>query len=262
MRRIIIIGTALAMLVGAAVAYAAFNNYSGSKLSFSPSGAGTKAKPLPIGMVENLKANAPAGDRAAPLTDIKLTIYGAQTNGGDFPKCTDAMITANTTKYDKACPTGSEIGTGPVHALLGSGSSPATAGSVSCNTFLHVYNGSPKTQVFFFTTSNATDCAGLVTGSTAPYDGHISHQGKNLVIDVPLPADISTKVAGHPNFYGSLITEVLTFPKSTKKAHGRTEGYMESVACSGHKRPYSIKFTATKYGGGTETQTVSGAAKC
>jgi hypothetical protein len=262
MRRIIIIGTALAMLVGAAVAYAAFNNYSGSKLSFSPSGAGTKAKPLPIGMVENLKANAPAGDRAAPLTDIKLTIYGAQTNGGDFPKCTDAMITANTTKYDKACPTGSEIGTGPVHALLGSGSSPATAGSVSCNTFLHVYNGSPKTQVFFFTTSNATDCAGLVTGSTAPYDGHISHQGKNLVIDVPLPADISTKVAGHPNFYGSLITEVLTFPKSTKKAHGRTEGYMESVACSGHKRPYSIKFTATKYGGGTETRTVSGAAKC
>jgi hypothetical protein len=262
MRRIIIIGTAVAMLVGAAAAYAAFNNYSGSKLSFSPSGAGTKAKPQPIGMLENLKASAPAGDRAAPLTDIKLTIYGAQTNGGDFPKCTDAMIEANQTKFDKACPKGSQIGSGPVHALLGPASSPSSSGSVSCNTFLHVYNGSPKTQVFFFTTANATDCAGLVTGQTAPYDGHISHQGKNLVIDVPLPPDVSTKVAGHVGLYGSLITEVLTFPKSTKKAHGRTEGYMESVACSGHKRPYSIQFTATKYGGGTETQTVSGAAKC
>ena len=262
MRRIIIIGTALAMLVGAAAAYAAFNSYSGSKLSFSPNGAGTKAKPMALGMVENLKASAPAGDRAAPLTDIKVTIYGARTNGGDFPKCTDAMVTANTTKYDKACPKGSRIGSGPVHALLGPASSPSTTGSVQCNTFLHVYNGGPKTQVFFFTTNSPTDCANLVTGQTAPYDGHISYSGKNLVINVPLPPDVSTKVAGHTGLYGSLITEALTFPRSTKKAHGRTEGYMESVACKGHKRPYSIKFTATKYGGGTETRTVSGSAKC
>jgi hypothetical protein len=262
MRRIIIIGTALAMLVGAAAAYAAFNNYTGSKLSFSPNGAGTKAKPLPLGMVEKLKASAPAGDRAAPLTDIKVTIYGAQTNGGDFPKCTDAMITANQTLYDKACPKGSRIGSGPVHALLGPSSSPSSSGSVQCNTFLHVYNGGAKTQVFFFTTNSPTDCAGLVTGQTAPYDGHISYSGKNLVINVPLPPDVSTKVAGHTGLYGSLITEALTFPRSTKKGHGRTEGYMESVACKGHSRPYSIKFTATDYSGGSETQTVSGAAKC
>jgi hypothetical protein len=262
LRRIIIIGTAVAVLVGAAAAYAAFNNYSGSKLSLSPHGAGTAAKPVAMGMVETLKANAPAGDRAAPLTDIKLTIYGARINGGAFPKCTDAMIEADTTKYDKACPAGSRIGTGPVHALLGPASSPSTTGAVTCDTVLHVYNGGPKTQVFFFTTSNATMCHGLTTGSTAPYDATISQQGKNLVIDVPLPPDISTKVANQNGLYGSLITETLTFPKGTKKVHGKTVGYMESVACKGHARPYSIAFTATDYSGGSETQTVKGSAAC
>lgn len=262
MRRIIIIGTALAVLVGATAAYAAFNSYSGSKLAFSK-GSGTAAKHVPISMLETLKANAPSGDRAAPLTDIKVTIYGATTNGGSFPTCTDSKIEANKTQFDKACPNGSRIGAGPVHALLGPSTSPASAGSVSCNTVLHIYNGGPKTQVFFFTTQSASSCGGLTTGQTAPYDGHISHSGKNLVINVPLPPDISTKVANQPGLYGSLITEVLNFTKSTKKVHGKTVGYMESVGCKAGKRPYSIQFTATDYnGGGSETQTVKGIAGC
>jgi len=260
LRRIIIIGTTFVVLAGAAVAYAAFNNYTGTKISFTSSGAGSKTKPLAVGELEHLQANAPAGDRAAPLTNIKVTIYGAQLNGKLFPKCTDSMIEANQTKFDAACPSGSRIGSGPVHALLGPPTNPSQSAGITCDTVLHVYNGGATTQVFFFTEPNPQNCGGLRTGATKPYDGHISRQGNNLVVNVPLPKDISTQV---PNaavgFYGSLITETLTFPR--KVAHGR--GYMEFIGCKNGKRPWSVTYTAQDYNnGGSETQTVKGSAKC
>ena len=50
-----------------------------------------------------------------------------------------------------------------------------------------------------------------------------------------------------PNFYGSLIKEVLTFKK----------GFNSSVACKGGKRPYSVAFTAVGPSG-KQTKTVKG----
>lgn len=258
MKKLIAVGVTLAVLVGAAAAYAAFNNYAGSNIKFSSTKPGSKAKPVAMGEVETLKANAPAGDRAAPLVDIKTVIYGVRFNGKLFPKCSDSTI-ANSPNFDGACPKGSEIGTGPVDALLGASTTPATAGSTVCDTFLHIYNGGASKQVFFFTEPNPANCGGLRTGATAPYDGTISYQGKNAVINVPLPADISTKVANQNGLYGSLISEVLTYPKHVLKG----KGYMESIACKGTKRPYSITFTADDYNTGTpETQTVTGSAPC
>ena len=264
MRRLVTIGTALAVLGAAAAAYAAthFNNYNGSKLAISK-GAGTKAKPVALGMVETLNVNAPPGDRAAPLTDIKLTIYGVKLDVGKLPVCTDAKIEQNKTNPDGGCSPKSVIGGGPVHSILGPGSSPSTSPTPGglpitvCNPFLHVFNGGPTTQVFYFYTKSATDCGGLTTGATAPYDSHVSYSGGNAIINVPLPPDISTKVANQPNYYGSLIREVLTF---TKKAGGKA--YMVGVGCKAGKRPWSITYTATNYDGSTDTQTVKGTGKC
>jgi hypothetical protein len=260
LRRLVIIGTVLTALVGAAAAYAVthFNSYTGSKIVLAPKVSGSAAHPAKIGETQVLKAQGPSGDRAAPLIDIKTTIYGAKLNGKKLPKCTDQMIvSAGAAKgFDAACPKGSMIAQGPVQALLGSGTDPsiATGGSFTCNTTLHVYNGGAKTQVFFFTTKSANDCGGLKTGDTAPYDGHISYKGKTLVVNVPLPSDISTKVAGHANLYSSLVSETLIFKKSK---------YMTAVACGkGKKRPWSIQYTAQNYNGGTETQTIKGTDKC
>jgi hypothetical protein len=125
-----------------------------------------------------------------------------------------------------------------------------------------VYNGGQGKLVFFFVTKSATDCAGLVTGQTAPYDATVKRQGGFLVIDVPLPPDVSTKVANQPNFYGSLIKQDLTFFKMTRNVHGKSHVYQGSIACKHGKRPYSVTFTAQKYGGGDETQTVSHTANC
>ncbi len=260
MRRLVIIGTAAAVLVGAATAYAAFNNDRGSNVSFSPHGQGSAKHPKTVNMTEVLKANAPSGDRAAPLTNITLKVYGVKTNGGKFPTCTDSQIEADKTKYEKACAAKSELAAGPVHSLLGPGTDPSVAKGTACNPYLKVFNGGSKTQVFFFTTAPDAaaqyTCAGLPTGATAPYDGHISYSGKYWVLDVPLPPAVSTKVANQPGLYGSLITETL-FPISASK------GYMQSIACMGHKRPFSITFTAQDYNSSSsEKQTVSGNAAC
>jgi len=256
LRRLVTLGTAIAVLVGATAAYAAFNSYTGSNLAITKA-AGTKAKPATLGMVETLKASAPAGDRAAPLTNIKLTIYGVKLDVGKLPVCTDALIEKNKTNSDGGCPKGSVIGGGPVHSLLGPSSSPSQTGATACNPYLNVFSGGPTTQVFYFYTKSATDCGGLTTGATAPYDSHISYSGGNAVVNVPLPSDISTKVANQPGLYGSLITETLTY---SKKANGKV--YMVGVGCKKGKRPWSITYTATDYSGGTETQTVKGNAAC
>jgi hypothetical protein len=207
-------------------------------------------------MTERLAANAPSGERAAPLTDTKLTIYGVKLDTGKLPVCTDAMIEKNKTNSDGGCPAGSVIADGPVHSLLGSSTNSSQSGT-ACNPRLRVFNGGPSTQVFYFYTKAATDCAGLTTGATAPYDGHISYSGGNAIVNVPLPPDISTKVANLPNYYGSLITETLTFGK---KAGGKV--YMAGVGCKAGKRAWSITYTATNYDGSSDTQTVKGSSKC
>ncbi len=253
MRRIIIIGTALAVLGAAGAAYAAFNNYNGSSLTISKGHKNT-----PLSMVEKLQANAPSGDRAAPLKNIKVTIYGVKLDVGKLPVCTDSKIAAQKTKPTGGCPAGSVIGGGRVHSLLGSGSNPSQSVGTPCNPYLNVFNGGPGKQIFYFYAKSISDCAGLTTGSTAPYDSTIKYSGKNAVINVPLPPDISTKVAGQNNLYGSLITEVLNFGK---KVNGKV--YMTGVACKGGKRPWSITFTAQDYGStNTETQTVKGSSPC
>src|SRR3982074_1298254 len=94
LRRIIIIGTALAVLgaTGAALAASNFNTYSGSNLAIDK-GAGSKSKPVPLGEKVTLKAGAvAAGNRAAPLKNIKFTIYGVKLDQGKLPVCTDALI--------------------------------------------------------------------------------------------------------------------------------------------------------------------------
>jgi hypothetical protein len=259
LRRIIIIGTALAVLVGATVAYAAVNTYT-AKLTFSGK-AGSKKSPAPLTVTENLTAANVAGaaSRAAPLIDIKTTIYGAVANPKPFPTCTNTKILLGP-KFNLNCPSKSEVATGNVSSLLGG--LPLSGAGASCKPGLVVYNAGGGKLWYFFTASTGTQCAGLKTGQTAPYPGTIKQSGKNLVLDVPLPKDVSTSVANHPGLYGSLINEVVHFKKLTTKVKGKTVGFFSSVACQGKKRPYSVSFTATPDGTTKETKVVKGSAGC
>jgi hypothetical protein len=256
LRRIIITGTAVAVLVGAGVAYAAFNTYGGTTFKFNGK-AGSPKHPAPIGFLETLAAaNVNSANRAAPLVDIKTTIYGLKSNAGSFPKCTDAMIVANPAKWDKACPAGSLVAQGPVHARLGD---PSLAGSgTPCNPYLHVYNGGKGKLVFFFVIIPPNNtCATLHTGASAPYDGTVKQVGKNLVTDVPLPPDVSTKAGNIQGAYGSLILEKLNWSKLVRKG----VPYQASIGCKSGKRPWTVQYTAVTPSG-KETQTVKGSSSC
>lgn len=262
MRRIMIIGAAaVAVLAVAGVAYAAaFNSYS-AKLTFSPSKAGSKSKASPLAFTENLGAKGVSGNRAAPLVDIKTTIYGIRSNAKDFPTCSASKITANPAKWDKACPKGSLVATAPVNSQLGP-TDLSKPGS-PCKPFLHVYNGGKGKLVFFFVIIPPKyTCATLQTGAAAPYVGTVKQVGNNLVTDVPLPPDVSTKAGGLTGVYGSLINEALTFKKLTKKVKGKTVGYQESFACKSGKRPYVVQYTAVSNGVKETPQIVHGSAKC
>jgi hypothetical protein len=260
LRRIIIIGAALAVTVGVGVAYAAGLNKYTAKVTFTSSKPGSTSKPVSIGYTETLSAaNDDSTKLAAPLIDIKTTIYGLRSNLKDFKTCSKSAIEKGP-KYNANCPKGSEVASGSVAAKLGS---PAlTPPGTDCKPDLAIYNAGGGKEWYFFTAASATQCGGLTTGQTDPYPGFVKQQGKNLVIDVPLPPFVSTAVANTQGLYGSLIHEtVKTFPLTTK-VKGKTVGATEAVACLKGKRAYSISFTATDSTGKKETKKVSGSAKC
>jgi len=264
LRRKLIIGGALAALLalgGVAYAATALNKY-GATIKFSSSKPGTAAKPVPLTYTETLTAsNVDSSKVAAPLVDIKTTIYGMTSNLKDFKTCSISTISTGP-KYNEACPKGSEVGVGTVNSELGTDTLSKTT-AVACNPDLAVYNGGGNKEFYFFTAPSPTSCHGLTTGQTAPYVGTVSKSGKNLVINVPLPPDVSTKVANIPGEYGSLIKETIKVTALSTKVKGKTVYSQDSVACSGSKRPYSVAFTAVENTSSPKvTQTVKGSAKC
>jgi hypothetical protein len=275
LRRIIIIGTALAVLGGGAAAFAAssFNTYIATE-TFSPNAAGSTSKPSAFkALTEDWKAKGTNGHPAAPLTKIVAKVYGMKTNGNEFPKCTANQINAagNAKGWNKVCPKGSLIGQGPVNSEFINPNPPYNSAG-TCNPYLYIYNGGPKTQVFFFVEgkqspdpSKYTCLKGSVpTGSAPAYNGNISYSGKTWVLTIPLPATVSTS-AGGTGLYASLLHLHVVYSKATEKKGGKTISYGESVACSGGKRPWSFQFTAQNFNGQSPhsgSVTVSGDPSC
>lgn len=262
MRKLIITCTALAVLGLAGAAYAAsgsFNTYTAS-FPFNPTTAGTAKHPVPVQFFQNFGVKGTGGNQAAPLTETKSWLYGVVSNGKDFPTCSIKIIEKNHTKYDKSCPKGSLVASGPLKLLLVGVKTP-TVGT-PCDPYFHVYNGGQGKLVFFPVVFGKYQCAGLHTGAASPYNGTITQQGKFMVTTVKLPPDASTEGGGLRNTYVSLISERLNWAKLTTKVHGKTVAYNESVGCQGNVRPWKTTFTAHNYNGQNGSVTISGSSKC
>jgi hypothetical protein len=264
LRRLVVIATALAaVLVTAVSAYAAtggFNTY-GATINFSPNKAGSAKAPAAIGFTEHYTADGTGGNRTAPLTDIKTTLYGVTSNAKSFPTCTQAQI-ANA-KSDAGCPKGALIATGSITAIVGPTNNQANGapGSQPCDPLLHAWNGGGGKVVFFFVDQLPDHgCYGgaITTGTVGPFVGAVKIVGKNLVMDTPIPTTVSFPVAG---LEGSLTTETLHYLKLTKKVNGKTVAFNQSVGCKGGKRPYSVVFTA-ELNGQSQSGSASGTQKC
>lgn len=266
MRRIVVVATALAVLIAAASAFAAtgaINTYTAS-LKFSPNKTGSGKAPSSMGFTQKYVANGTGGNRTAPLTDVKTTIYGMASDGKDFPTCSLAKIQA--AKSDTGCPKGALVASGSITATLGpvtdtSATSPQNA---PCNPLLDVWNAGQGKVVYFFvdTAPNHLCANGAVpTGFVGPFPGTIKTVGKNLVMNTPIPSYVSFPLSG---VAGSLTGETLNWKNLSKKlGNGKTVHYGASVACKGGKRPYSVTFTAESGpGAAPQSATVTATQKC
>jgi hypothetical protein len=254
LRRIIIIGTALAALGLAVSAYAATNNTYTAKDSFSPNKAGTAKSPAPIGFTSKLTASGTAGNRAAPLTNITNTFYGLTSNGKYFKTCSLSKIA--TAENDTSCPKAALVATGGLTAVLGPASNlSATAPNTTpCARNIDVWNAGQGKLVYFFTGPPNT-CGGLGTGAVGPFPATLTVKSGTLILDVPIPNSVSFPV---PGLQGSLLTEHLSFKNQTIKVKGKTIPFFASVGCKGGKRPNATSFVA-----GGQKATVTGVpAKC
>jgi hypothetical protein len=263
LRRIVVIATALAVLVTAVSAYAAtggFNTYT-AKISFSPNKTGSKKAPAAVAFTERYVANGTGGNRTAPLTDIKTTLYGVVASGKGFPTCSATQIANAHT--DAGCPHKALVATGAITAILGPIADPSASdpNQIPCNPILHAWNGGGNKIVFFFV-DQAPDhsCGPIQTGSVPPFVGTVKTVGKNLVQDTPIPSYVSFPI---PGVEGSLTSETLHYLKVTTKVKGKTVAYNSSVGCKNGKRPYSVAFSAESAPGGTsQSDSVSGTQKC
>jgi hypothetical protein len=263
LRRIVVIATALAVLVGAVAAYAAsggINTYTAT-VKFAPNKAGSGKAPAAIAFTQKYVAGGTNGNRTAPLTDIKTTLYGVKATPKGFPTCSEAKIAA--AHSDTGCPHGALLATGAITAILGPIADPSTSdpNQIPCNPLLHAWNGGGGKIVFFFIDQapNHT-CGPILTGAVGPFVGTAKQVGKNLVQNTPIPASVSFPLSG---VEGSLTSETLHWLKVTRKVHGKTVAYNASVACKKGKRPYSVTFTAESApGAAPQTDTVTGTQKC
>ena len=189
MRRLVVIATALAVLGVTVSAYAAttgLNSYTAS-LKFSPNKTAGS-----LGFKQSYVAGGTNGNRTAPLTDIKTTVYGLTTDGKDFPTCSLAKISA--AHSDTSCPSGALIATGSITATLGpvADQSSTAPDQLPCNPLLHVWNAGQGKLVYFFVDQGSNICAGgaIATGDVGPFPGTVKTVGKNLVMNTPIPASV------------------------------------------------------------------------
>ncbi len=260
MKRIIIAGTVLVALVCAAAAWAATdpNSYSGST-TVTPNKAGSAKKPVPVGWSQTINVkSSESGYDAAPLKDIKTTIYGLKVDTSLASTCSSSKIESS---GGTGCPSKSLVATGTVTSRLGRSDRNPTY-SENCGPLtLNVYNGGKNYVWFFFIVPSVTACPGAHTGSAAPYKATFSRSGKNMVLNVPLPADVSTNAA-NLGLYASLTHEQLTWKTISGKSKGKKVGYFETVGCKAGKRPYKVTYTDTTNGTNRFSTTQSGKDKC
>ena len=244
---------AAAVSVAVAVAATGAEHLHGGLL-FKPNKAGSKHKPVPVGFTETLTAaNNTPGLRAAPLTDIKTSIYGLVSNAKRLPHLQRGQDDA--AQSGQLCPKGALVATGPVNSKVGD--TTLNGQGSPCNPFLHVWNGGHGTLWFFFTTGDTH----RALRPEDRRDGRVSPATSRSTASTWSPTcrcrRTSRRTFANIGLYGSLIKEVLTFKNLKTKVHHKTVGINSSIGCLKGKRPMTVRYTATTPSG-PQSATVNG----
>jgi hypothetical protein len=219
----------IAVLGIAAAAYAQTNSYdfTGSV----PSG-GTKAKPKPTGFTFNYTIADPTGNLPKVVKAYKFTIQGSKVTTSAAKKtCTAASINAATNA--SGCSAQAIVGTGSVHADIGTSGQPKSA---SCDLKLTAYAGGPNKVALFLDGTAAGACVAPISQAIdATWTNGASGAGLSFTVPQELRHQLGLDVA---------VTSVKsTWKKITKKTGSKTVGYFSGTGCKG-KRSATVVFTA------------------
>ena len=247
MRKPLILALAAVLALAiAAVAYAQTqtNTYSVTA-STKPTKAGTKSKPVPVGVTFNYTVGEANGLRPSPIVGYSILFSGVQFNGAGFPKCTAAQI--NAAGSNKPCPSGAKVGSGNVENQTGV--TPNTADkSLTCHLDLTIYNGG-KGHLALYLLGGAPTCP--ISISVA-IDAKLVKKASGTAIEFAVPPTLAHPIAGFDN---AVVQTASTLPKKVSKG----TGFEESIGgCKGGNRAVSVTFTAEN----GASSTASTNAKC
>lgn len=239
--------TALAALGIAAVAHAVTNTYTFSG-SVSPSKAGTKKKPKPVGIKFTLGVGETTGQRPATIKSVEIAIPNGKVNSKPFPKCTVATLTSS---GPSGCPKGSQVGSGRIQSVAGQSSDPADK-SLGCLVDAKAFNAAGG-HLLLHVAAVPGQCA--IPGLQKTIDATLKTTGTTTKLAFTIPPDLVHPIAGVDNVPISIAGSV---KKLTKKVKGKKVPFIASTGCSGGKHVIKAKITLEN---GTVEQ-ASGSVNC
>jgi hypothetical protein len=223
-------GAVVLVFAAVALAQGVQNTYSVTA-TVSPTKAGSKSKPVPIGLKFNYQVGEASGLRPSVITGYSILFSGIVSHGEDFDKCTAAQI--NAAGSDASCKKGAKVGGGNVENIAGATANPSDK-SQTCHLDLTLYNGG-KGALAIYLAGGPPTCP-LSISQAIPAKFVKKSSGTALEFTVP-------PTLGHPiaNFDNAVVQVASSV---TKKVAKDGDGFFQSEGgCKGGKRTVSVTFT-------------------
>jgi hypothetical protein len=256
LRKLRILALAVAgLMVFAAVALAVQENTYTVTGKVSPTKAGTKKKPVPIGLDFGYTVAEKSGKRPALIDKYSIHFAGLQVNSAVAKSCTAAKIDA--AQSDSVCPKGSLIGTGDVENQSGA-TSDETANTITCHLDLAVYNSGKNKAALFLSGGPSNDPAENCPLTVAKaIDANFVRNKTGTALQFNVDDQLLHPA---PGFDNAVVLVKSTIKKITKKIKGKTRGYFESIGgCKNKKRAITVTFTPNN---GTPAQKAQALVAC
>ncbi len=208
----------------------------------SPTKAGTKKRPVPVGVEFHFTVARSRTAAPAVIRKYSIRFAGLNVNTGPFPKCAQSVIDE---QGSRGCPRGSLVGTGFIENATGRTDNPNDR-SIPCNAGLEVINlGNNRASIYVQGDPKQADprrkCAvQLAAGIPARFVRQSGGRGTSLEFEVPE----SLRHPGTPNLSNAVQRVESRIRRLTRRVRGRQVGFFESVGgCVRRKRNITVTFT-------------------
>jgi hypothetical protein len=237
LRKLALLATALfAVLAMATTAVAQTTGYNVTG-STSPAKAGSKSKPVPVGLKFGLEAESGA-NRPTTARQFRLEVEGLKTNGKHFATCTASAI--NNAGDDNGCKKSAIIGSGVVNNLAGATANQADA-SITCNLAVTMYNAGQNRVAIYLEGGPSGFAQTCVLPLAVALDARWVKAGSNLALQFDIASTLQNPVTGISNAIKRINVSI---KKMTAKVKGKKVGYAEVVGCTGGSRDLKVITTS------------------